>query len=53
MKFFAQLASKSTIHTDGDRMELDKENNMLYVYNGDKLVCALDIGVVLIANFHE
>lgn len=52
MRFFAQL-NKGSIQTDADRMEVDKDNNMLYVHDGEKLVAVLDLGTVIFAHFHD
>ena len=45
------LNGGSYINVAADRMV--KEENMLYVYDGDNLVAAVDIGVVLSAHISE
>lgn len=51
--FFAQLTEKRTIHTPADRMSLNESNNMVYVYNGDKLVAMVDVSTIMFAHFSE
>lgn len=53
MKFFAQLTENRTIHTDADRLELDRDNNMLLAYNGDSLVAVVDMSTVMFAHIAE
>ena len=50
MRFFAQLTDSKTIHTVADRLEIDKDNNALLAYNGDKLVAVMDISTVMYAH---
>ena len=47
---FAKLTDGKTIHTIADRMELDTENNAIFVYDGDHLVAFVDISTVLYAH---
>ncbi len=53
MKFFAQLADSKTIHTTADRLEIDKDNNVLLAYNGEKLVAVVDLSTVMYAHITE
>ena len=53
MRFFAQLADNKTIHTVADRMEIDKDNNVLLAYNGEKLVAVVDLSTVMYAHIAE
>lgn len=53
MRFFAQLTDGKTIHTNADRLEVDKDNNMLLVYNGDRLVAVVDLSAVMYAHIAE
>lgn len=50
MRFYAQLTDSKTIHTVADRLEVDKENNMLLAYNGNSLVAVMDISTVMYAH---
>lgn len=53
MKLFVQLADKKTIHTEADRMTLDKENNMLLAYKEENLVAVADLSAVMYAHIVE
>ena len=50
MRFFAQLTDGKTIHTIADRLELDKDNNVIFAYDGNQLVAVVDISTVLYAH---
>ena len=53
MRFFAQLTDGCTIHTVADRMELDRENNVLLAYDGNRLVAVADVSTVLYAHMAQ
>ena len=53
MRFYAQMADGSTIHTVASKMDTDKDNNMILVYNGDKLVAVIDLSAVIYAHITE
>ena len=53
MKFFAQLTENRTIHRDADRLEIDRDNNLLQVFNKDILVAVVDLSVVMFAHIAE
>lgn len=53
MRFFAQLTDNKTMHTVADRLEVDKDNNMLLAYNGDNLVAVVDLSTVMFAHLTE
>ena len=53
MKFFAQLTDNKTIHTNADRLEVDRDNNMLLAFNGDSLVAVVDLSAVMFAHIAE
>ena len=50
-KFIAQLNDHSYINTPADRMI--KEDNMLYAYNGNDLVAAVEISAVIAVYLSE
>ena len=49
-EFFAMLSDKSTMKKYATRME--KEENMIFVYDEDELVAAVDVCMVLCADIH-
>lgn len=46
--FFAQLCDKSYISIPADRMEVT--DNMVYIYDGDRLVALVDVSTILSAH---
>lgn len=46
--FFAQLSDKSYINIPADRMEVT--DNMVYIYDGERLVAMIDVSMILSAH---
>lgn len=52
MMFFAQLCGDNGyINVPADRMELKED--VIYVYNGEKLAAVVDVSVVIFAHISE
>lgn len=53
MRVVISFNSGEFVNSPGDRIEIDKENNMLYAYNGPDIVCVCDMGAVIVARISE
>lgn len=52
-KFVAQLNNSNYINIKADRLDEDKENNLLLVYNGNDLVACIDKSIILTGHLSE